>query len=129
MLEVHWQSVPSTFRLANKATGPASTLLVFPLQLLVNRTKRKRRRRADKPLTGSEKVKVINMRTGKKVGSGSFFRTNRLAGLVLSRFVSLVQVGAAFCPILQDLRDYLDQNPDIAVAPDWSENVRKSVRR
>jgi len=31
----------------------------------VNR--RKRRRRADKALTGSEKVKVINMRTGKKV--------------------------------------------------------------
>ncbi len=42
------------------------TFLLFP-QLLVNRSKRKRRRRADKPLTGSEKVKVINMRTGKKV--------------------------------------------------------------
>lgn len=39
---------------------------LFP-QLLVNRSKRKRRRRADKALTGSEKVKVINMRTGKKV--------------------------------------------------------------
>lgn len=39
---------------------------MFP-QLLVNRSKRKRRRRADKALTGSEKVKVINMRTGKKV--------------------------------------------------------------
>uniref|UniRef100_A0A3Q3MAK6 Chromodomain helicase DNA binding protein 8 n=1 Tax=Mastacembelus armatus TaxID=205130 RepID=A0A3Q3MAK6_9TELE len=37
------------------------------LQLLVNRSKRKRRRRADKALTGSEKVKLINMRTGKKV--------------------------------------------------------------
>uniref|UniRef100_H2SVH7 Chromodomain helicase DNA binding protein 8 n=1 Tax=Takifugu rubripes TaxID=31033 RepID=H2SVH7_TAKRU len=30
-------------------------------------SKRKRRRRADKALTGTEKVKVINMRTGKKV--------------------------------------------------------------
>nr|XP_040025616.1 chromodomain-helicase-DNA-binding protein 8 isoform X2 [Gasterosteus aculeatus aculeatus] len=71
------------------------------LELLVNRSKRKRRRRADKPVTGSEKVKVINMRTGKKVG-------------------------AAFCPMLQDLREYLEENPDNAVAPDWSETVRKS---
>ncbi|KAE8291323.1 Chromodomain-helicase-DNA-binding protein 8 [Larimichthys crocea] len=62
------------------------------LELLVNRSKRKRRRRADKALTGSEKVKVINMRTGKKVG-------------------------AAFCPMLQDLREYLEENPDNAVAP------------
>lgn len=37
------------------------------LQLLVNRSKRKRRRKADKALTGNEKVKLINMRTGKKV--------------------------------------------------------------
>uniref|UniRef100_H3CR68 Chromodomain-helicase-DNA-binding protein 8 n=1 Tax=Tetraodon nigroviridis TaxID=99883 RepID=H3CR68_TETNG len=36
------------------------------LELLVNRSKRKRRRRADKALTGTEKVKIINMRTGKK---------------------------------------------------------------
>ncbi|XP_070700523.1 chromodomain-helicase-DNA-binding protein 8 isoform X3 [Pempheris klunzingeri] len=71
------------------------------LELLVNRSKRKRRRRADKALTGSEKVKVINMRTGKKVG-------------------------AAFCPMLQDLREYLEENPDNAVAPEWSETVRKS---
>uniref|UniRef100_A0A3B4UG13 Chromodomain helicase DNA binding protein 8 n=1 Tax=Seriola dumerili TaxID=41447 RepID=A0A3B4UG13_SERDU len=67
------------------------------LELLVNRSKRKRRRRADKALTGSEKVKLINMRTGKK-----------------------------FCPMLQDLREYLEENPDIAVAPDWSETVRNS---
>jgi len=39
----------------------------FSPQLLVNRSKRKRRRRADKPLTGAEKVRLINMRTGKKV--------------------------------------------------------------
>ncbi|XP_041847243.1 chromodomain-helicase-DNA-binding protein 8 [Melanotaenia boesemani] len=71
------------------------------LELLVNRSKRKRRRRADKALTGTEKVKIINMRTGKKVG-------------------------AAFCPILQDLREYLEENPDNAVAPEWSESVRNS---
>lgn len=37
-------------------------------QLLVNKSKRKRRRRADKALTGTEKIKIINMMTGKKVG-------------------------------------------------------------
>lgn len=51
----------------------------------MNRTKRKRRRRADKPLTGSEKVKVINMRTGKKVRHD---RTKHLAGSVLSLFLT-----------------------------------------
>ncbi|XP_072297120.1 chromodomain-helicase-DNA-binding protein 8 isoform X3 [Eucyclogobius newberryi] len=71
------------------------------LELLVNRSKRKRRRKADKVLTGTEKVKLINMRTGKKVG-------------------------AAFCPMIQDLREYLEENTDNAVAPDWSETVRKS---
>ena len=39
-----------------------------------------------------------------------------------------MKVGAAFCPMLQDLREYLEENPDIAVAPEWSETVRKSVR-
>ncbi|KAM6918844.1 chromodomain-helicase-DNA-binding protein 8 [Xenentodon cancila] len=71
------------------------------LELLVNRSKRKRRRRADKAITGTEKVKLINMRTGKKVG-------------------------AAFCPMLQDLREFLQENPDSAVAPEWSETVRNS---
>uniref|UniRef100_A0A7N6ALR9 DNA helicase n=1 Tax=Anabas testudineus TaxID=64144 RepID=A0A7N6ALR9_ANATE len=74
---------------------------LFFSQLLVNRSKRKRRRRADKALTGSEKVKLINIRTGKKVG-------------------------AAFCPMLQDLREHLQENVDHAVAPEWSEAVRNS---
>lgn len=30
--------------------------------------------------------------------------------------------------MLQDLREYLEENPDNAVAPDWSETVRNSVR-
>lgn len=29
--------------------------------------------------------------------------------------------------MLQDLREYLEENPDNAVAPDWSETVRNSV--
>lgn len=29
--------------------------------------------------------------------------------------------------MLQDLREYLEENPDHAVAPDWSETVRNSV--
>lgn len=72
------------------------------LELLVNRSKRRRRRKKrDKALTGSEKVKLIDMRTGKKLG-------------------------AAFVPMLQDLKVYLEENPDHNVMPDWSETVRGS---
>ncbi|XP_039510570.1 chromodomain-helicase-DNA-binding protein 8 isoform X1 [Pimephales promelas] len=74
------------------------------LELLVNRTKRKRRRkRIEKgaALTGSERVKVIDIRTGKKFGG-------------------------IYGPALQDLREHLEENPDHAVAPEWSETVRNS---
>lgn len=50
-------------------------------QLLVNRTKRKRRKkRTEKELapTGSERVKVINMKTGKKVRKNILFLTKEL---------------------------------------------------
>uniref|UniRef100_A0AAQ6AF18 DNA helicase n=1 Tax=Amphiprion ocellaris TaxID=80972 RepID=A0AAQ6AF18_AMPOC len=88
-------------RIIRKPSGPGAEGEDGEFTLLVNRSKRKRRRRADKVPTGSEKVKLINMRTGKKVG-------------------------AAFCPMLQDLREYLEENPDNAVAPEWSETVRNS---
>ncbi|XP_030629653.1 chromodomain-helicase-DNA-binding protein 8 [Chanos chanos] len=74
------------------------------LELLVNRTKRKRRRKRTEKgvaLTGSERVKVIDMRTGKKFGG-------------------------VYGPLLQDLKEYLEENPHHAVAPDWSEAVRSS---
>ncbi|XP_076828846.1 LOW QUALITY PROTEIN: chromodomain-helicase-DNA-binding protein 8 [Brachyhypopomus gauderio] len=74
------------------------------LELLVNRTKRKRRKkRAEKEgvLTGDERVKVVDMRTGKKYGG-------------------------VYGPALQDLKEYLEENPDYAVAPDWADTVRSS---
>ncbi|KTG37460.1 hypothetical protein cypCar_00031516, partial [Cyprinus carpio] len=74
------------------------------LELLVNRTKRKRRRkRVEKgaALTGSERVKVIDIRTGKK-----------FSGI--------------YGPLLQDLIEHLEENPDHVVAPEWSETVRNS---
>ncbi|XP_034147358.1 chromodomain-helicase-DNA-binding protein 8 isoform X3 [Esox lucius] len=74
------------------------------LELLVNRSKRKRRRkRTEKAaaLSGSEKVKIIDMRTGKKVGE-------------------------AYGPTLPGLRVFLEENPDYAVAPEWAETVRSS---
>ncbi|TRY56235.1 hypothetical protein DNTS_028552 [Danionella cerebrum] len=74
------------------------------LELLVNRTKRKRRKkRVEKgaALTGSERVKVVDIRTGKKFGG-------------------------IFGPALQDLREHLEENPDHVVAPEWSETVRTS---
>ncbi|XP_051555980.1 chromodomain-helicase-DNA-binding protein 8 isoform X1 [Myxocyprinus asiaticus] len=74
------------------------------LELLANRTKRKRRRkRVEKGavLTGSEGVKVIDIITGKTYGG-------------------------IYGPVLQDLKEYLEENPDHAVAPEWSETVRNS---
>ncbi|XP_051555983.1 chromodomain-helicase-DNA-binding protein 8 isoform X3 [Myxocyprinus asiaticus] len=73
-------------------------------ELLANRTKRKRRRkRVEKGavLTGSEGVKVIDIITGKTYGG-------------------------IYGPVLQDLKEYLEENPDHAVAPEWSETVRNS---
>ncbi|XP_072544368.1 chromodomain-helicase-DNA-binding protein 8 [Salminus brasiliensis] len=74
------------------------------LELLVNRTKRKRRKKRiekEATLTGSERVKVIDMRTGKKYGG-------------------------IYGPALQDLKEYLEENPDHAVAPEWADAVRSS---
>ncbi|XP_017572567.1 chromodomain-helicase-DNA-binding protein 8 isoform X2 [Pygocentrus nattereri] len=74
------------------------------LELLVNRTKRKRRKKKiekEAALTGNERIKVIDMRTGKKYGG-------------------------IYGPALQDLKDYLEENPDHAVAPEWADAVRNS---
>uniref|UniRef100_A0A4W5RV96 Chromodomain-helicase-DNA-binding protein 8 n=1 Tax=Hucho hucho TaxID=62062 RepID=A0A4W5RV96_9TELE len=72
------------------------------LELLVNRSKRKKKRTEKAvALSGSEKVNIIDMSTGKKVG-------------------------AAHGPMLQDLREFLEENPDCAVAPEWAETVRSS---
>lgn len=37
------------------------------------------------------------------------------------------QFGGIYGPALQDLREHLEENPDHAVAPEWSETVRNSV--
>ncbi|XP_051990554.1 chromodomain-helicase-DNA-binding protein 8-like isoform X2 [Xyrauchen texanus] len=74
------------------------------LALLANRTKKKRRRkRVEKGavLTGSEGIKVIDIITGKTY-----------CGI--------------YGPVLQDLKEYLEENPNHAVAPEWSETVRNS---
>ncbi|XP_064201992.1 chromodomain-helicase-DNA-binding protein 8 isoform X2 [Anguilla rostrata] len=79
------------------------------LELLANsrgQRKRRRRKKSEKvkdltTLTGSERVKIIDMRTGRKLGS---------------------MLG----PALHDLKDFLEENPDYAVAPEWAEAVRNS---
>ncbi|XP_064869637.1 chromodomain-helicase-DNA-binding protein 8-like isoform X1 [Oncorhynchus nerka] len=75
----------------------------LPGRLLVNQKRRRRKKRTEKTaaLLGSEKVKIIDMRTGKKVG-------------------------ATYGPMLQDLRVFLEENPDCAVAPEWAEMVQSS---
>uniref|UniRef100_A0A673J4Q7 Chromodomain-helicase-DNA-binding protein 8 n=1 Tax=Sinocyclocheilus rhinocerous TaxID=307959 RepID=A0A673J4Q7_9TELE len=47
-------------------------------------------------------------------------------------FVSLclgggAEFGGIYGPLLQDLREHLEENPDHVVAPEWSETVRNSV--
>ncbi|XP_036375367.1 chromodomain-helicase-DNA-binding protein 8-like [Megalops cyprinoides] len=79
------------------------------LELLANsrgQRKRRRRKKTEKAkeaaaLTGSERVKLVDMRTGRKFGG------------VLG-------------PALQDLRECLEENPDYAVAPEWADAVRNS---
>lgn len=38
-----------------------------------------------------------------------------------------LQFGGIYGPLLQDLREHLEENPDHVVAPEWSETVRNSV--
>lgn len=70
MLEVGTKHL--SFGLSLTFTWTHLLIVSLMLQLLVNRTKRKRRRKKVEKgaaLTGSERVKVIDMRTGKKVRS------------------------------------------------------------
>ncbi|CAB1317220.1 unnamed protein product [Coregonus sp. 'balchen'] len=75
----------------------------LPNWLKENPDYERKRKRTEKAvaLSGSEKIKIIDMRTGKKVG-------------------------AAHGPMLQDLREFLEENADCAVAPEWAETVRSS---
>ncbi|XP_018613537.1 chromodomain-helicase-DNA-binding protein 8 isoform X2 [Scleropages formosus] len=77
------------------------------LELLENsrmQRKKRRKKKSDKVkealvFTGSEKVKIIDMKTGKKLG------------------------GAI---ALLDLKEYLEDHPSYAVSPEWAEAVRSS---
>uniref|UniRef100_M3XTB4 Chromodomain-helicase-DNA-binding protein 7 n=1 Tax=Mustela putorius furo TaxID=9669 RepID=M3XTB4_MUSPF len=53
-------------------------------------------------LTGEERVPVVNKRNGKKMGG-------------------------AMAPPMKDLPRWLEENPEFAVAPDWTEIVKQSV--
>ncbi|TSK82125.1 Chromodomain-helicase-DNA-binding protein 8 [Bagarius yarrelli] len=75
------------------------------LEPLVNRTKRKRSKKRtikEQVPTGREIVKVVDMKTGKKVQYG------------------------VYGPALRDLKEYLEENPDHVVAPEWADTVRNS---
>uniref|UniRef100_A0A8C1Q3A0 Chromodomain helicase DNA binding protein 8 n=1 Tax=Cyprinus carpio TaxID=7962 RepID=A0A8C1Q3A0_CYPCA len=47
--------------------------------------------------------------------------------LVLHSVLYSLQFGGIYGPLLQDLREHLEENPDHVVAPEWSETVRNSV--
>uniref|UniRef100_A0A4W4GPK3 DNA helicase n=1 Tax=Electrophorus electricus TaxID=8005 RepID=A0A4W4GPK3_ELEEL len=53
--------------------------------------------------------------------------TVQYAGLLNFVFVNpFLQYGGVYGPALQDLKEYLEENPDYAVAPEWADTVRNS---
>ncbi|XP_069044794.1 chromodomain-helicase-DNA-binding protein 8-like [Lepisosteus oculatus] len=65
------------------------------------KTAERERRREPGDMTGAERVQLINLRTGRKLGG-------------------------AFAPSLRGLRQCLEENPDYAVTADWAQIVRGS---
>uniref|UniRef100_A0A8C9TCA0 Chromodomain helicase DNA binding protein 8 n=1 Tax=Scleropages formosus TaxID=113540 RepID=A0A8C9TCA0_SCLFO len=100
----HWlKENPDDAILVRCALSPST----LSMQLLENsrmQRKKRRKKKSDKVkealvFTGSEKVKIIDMKTGKKLG------------------------GAI---ALLDLKEYLEDHPSYAVSPEWAEAVRSS---
>uniref|UniRef100_A0A8C2AMV9 Chromodomain helicase DNA binding protein 8 n=1 Tax=Cyprinus carpio TaxID=7962 RepID=A0A8C2AMV9_CYPCA len=60
-------------------------------------------------------------------GEGSARKKRKDHELVLHSVLYSLQFGGIYGPLLQDLREHLEENPDHVVAPEWSETVRNSV--
>uniref|UniRef100_A0A671LEZ5 Chromodomain-helicase-DNA-binding protein 8 n=1 Tax=Sinocyclocheilus anshuiensis TaxID=1608454 RepID=A0A671LEZ5_9TELE len=59
--------------------------------------------------------------------SNSALSAEALEGQESEFTVKLLKFGGIYGPLLQDLREHLEENPDHVVAPEWSETVRNSV--
>uniref|UniRef100_A0A7N5J8C6 Chromodomain helicase DNA binding protein 7 n=1 Tax=Ailuropoda melanoleuca TaxID=9646 RepID=A0A7N5J8C6_AILME len=87
--------------------SPSEPFLEKPVPDMTQKPKQKRHRCRNpnkldiNTLTGEERVPVVNKRNGKKMGG-------------------------AMAPPMKDLPRWLEENPEFAVAPDWTEIVKQS---
>uniref|UniRef100_G1KEW0 Chromodomain helicase DNA binding protein 7 n=1 Tax=Anolis carolinensis TaxID=28377 RepID=G1KEW0_ANOCA len=101
---VEWLKLHPTFTVDMPSYVPKSADVLFsPFQK--PKQKRHRCRNPNKldinTLTGEERVPVVNKRNGKKMGG-------------------------AMAPPMKDLPRWLEENPEFAVAPDWTDIVKQS---
>ncbi|KAG8570771.1 hypothetical protein GDO81_011410 [Engystomops pustulosus] len=101
---VEWLKLHPTYTVDMPSYVPKSTDMLFsPFQK--PKQKRHRCRNPNKldinTLTGDERVPVVNKRNGKKMGG-------------------------AMAPPMRDLPRWLEENPEFAVAPDWTDIVKQS---
>lgn len=101
---VDWLKLHPTYTVDMPSYVPKSSDMMFsPFQK--PKQKRHRCRNPNKldinTLTGDERVPVVNKRNGKKMGG-------------------------AMAPPMRDLPRWLEENPEFAVAPDWTDIVKQS---
>ncbi|KAM8966503.1 chromodomain-helicase-DNA-binding protein 7 [Pelodytes ibericus] len=101
---VEWLKLHPTYTVDMPSYVPKSAEMLFsPFQK--PKQKRHRCRNPNKldinTLTGDERVPVVNKRNGKKMGG-------------------------AMAPPMRDLPRWLEENPEFAVAPDWTDIVKQS---
>ncbi|XP_074060288.1 chromodomain-helicase-DNA-binding protein 7 isoform X3 [Macrotis lagotis] len=100
---VEWLKLHPTYTVDMPSYVPSADVLFSPFQK--PKQKRHRCRNPNKldinTLTGEERVPVVNKRNGKKMGG-------------------------AMAPPMKDLPRWLEENPEFAVAPDWTDIVKQS---
>ncbi|XP_074134852.1 chromodomain-helicase-DNA-binding protein 7 isoform X3 [Sminthopsis crassicaudata] len=100
---VDWLKLHPTYTVDMPSYVPSADVLFSPFQK--PKQKRHRCRNPNKldinTLTGEERVPVVNKRNGKKMGG-------------------------AMAPPMKDLPRWLEENPEFAVAPDWTDIVKQS---
>lgn len=82
-------------------------------------------------LTGEERVPVVNKRNGRKVittDQSHFLSCMFSLSSSQSNACSVpLQMGGAMAPPMKDLPRWLAENPEFAIAPDWTDIVKQSV--
>ncbi|KAF5888028.1 chromodomain-helicase-DNA-binding protein 7, partial [Clarias magur] len=86
-------------------------------------------------LTGEERVPVVNKRNGRKARTSLALSLSRSLAHSLCQCsawfscvtrVVMLQMGGAMAPPMKDLPRWLAENPEFAIAPDWTDIVKQS---